>query len=268
MYRKKKQHFMMREIVIFLAIILISISVTGLVNRGYDLTVETDKPQYYPGEEVIIFGWLTENGTGVPMSGVCINVTDPEEYQILGGCMLTNETGYYEVIITLEPTAVLGVYEVLVHSVEFDIDAETTFEVIIENDPPNKPTIDGPTTGTAGEEYDYTFVTTDPNEDDVYYWIVWDDGCPAVEWIGPYDSGEEVIVSHTFDDEGTYTISAKAKDIHEAESDWGTLDVEMPVSQQLFNLRLFQFLQSFIDRFPILRQIFSLSPFFSVIFDL
>lgn len=268
MYRKKKQHFMMREIVIFLAIILISISVTGLVNRGYDLTVETDKLQYYPGEEVIIFGWLTENGSGIPDAGICISVKDPDEIEVFGACWVTNETGYYEFPFTLLINATLGIYNVTVEVHEYNLDAYTTFEVILENDPPNDPTIDGPTTGTAGEEYDYTFVTTDPNEDDVYYWIVWDDGCPAVEWIGPYDSGEEVIVSHTFDDEGTYTISAKAKDIHEAESDWGTLDVEMPVSQQLFNLRLFQFLQSFIDRFPILRQIFSLSPFFSVIFDL
>lgn len=268
MCMKKKQHYMIKGIVIFLAIVLISTSVMSLTNNGVELTVETDKPQYYRGEDVIIFGWLTENGSGIPMSGVCVNVTDPELTQIFGGCLLTNETGYYEVIIMLEAEAVFGVYDVLAHAVMYDIEAETTFEVIIENDPPNKPTIDGPTTGTAGEEYDYTFVTTDPNGDDVYYWIVWGDGCPAVEWIGPYDSGEEVIVSHTFDDEGTYTISAKAKDIHEAESDWGTLDVEMPVSQQLFNLRLFQFLQSFIDRFPILRQIFSLSPFFSVIFDL
>ena len=73
------------------------------------------------------------------------------------------------------------------------------------------------------------------------------------EWIGPYNSEEEVIVSHTWDEEATYTIKAKAKDIHDAESDWGTLTVTMPVNQQSTNSMFLRFLERFPRAFPILR---------------
>ena len=41
------------------------------------------------------------------------------------------------------------------------------------NRPPNKPTIDGPTTGKAGVSYKYTFTTIEPDEDQVYYYVDW-----------------------------------------------------------------------------------------------
>ena len=99
------------------------------------------------------------------------------------------------------------------------------------NTAPDLPTIDGPPSGKIDEEYTYTFVTSDLEGDQIYYWIDWGDSCPAVEWIGPFSSGEIVEVSHTFTEKGDYTISCKAKDEHDAESDWATLEVSMPVSQ-------------------------------------
>ena len=97
------------------------------------------------------------------------------------------------------------------------------------NPPPEKPTINGPTNGTAGQTYNYTFVTTDPYENDVYYYINWGD-CPGwIMQVGPYASGQEVTISHTFTNQGTFTIKAMAKDIYGAESDWGTLSVTMPL---------------------------------------
>ncbi len=96
------------------------------------------------------------------------------------------------------------------------------------NYPPMTPIIIGPTSGKVGEEYEYAFVTTDPDGDDVYYWIQWGEGCPTVEWIGPYVSGEEVRLTNSWDTKGSYTIQIKARDIHNAESDWGELEVSMP----------------------------------------
>jgi len=78
------------------------------------------------------------------------------------------------------------------------------------NDAPDAPTIDGPTSGKAGTEYNYTFTTIDPDEHEVYYYIDWDDGT-FEEWIGPYDSGFEAIIGHTWEEQGTFTIEAKAK---------------------------------------------------------
>ncbi|MBU1941896.1 MAG: FG-GAP repeat protein, partial [Candidatus Thermoplasmatota archaeon] len=63
------------------------------------------------------------------------------------------------------------------------VDAGSAYIFEWTNQPPNTPTITGTTNGKAGVEYDYTFTTTDPDDDEVYYWITWGDGCPAVEWI-------------------------------------------------------------------------------------
>ena len=125
-----------------------------------------------------------------------------------------------------------------------------------ENEPPGAPSITGPTSGNAGEEYEYTFTTTDPNGDDVYYYIDWEDG-QVEEWIGPYTSGVEVTLCHTWSEQGTYTISAKAKDVYGAESEWGTLEVTMPVNQQSGNSQLLfsQFLERVLEYFPRLEHI-------------
>jgi len=93
---------------------------------------------------------------------------------------------------------------------------------------PEMPIISGPIHGKVGEKYDWTFLSTDPDEHDVYYWIQWGDDTSSNGWIGPYNSGEEVIVSHTYAREGTFIIKAKAKDEHELESSWGQLSVSMP----------------------------------------
>ncbi len=98
--------------------------------------------------------------------------------------------------------------------------------------PPEPPTITGPTSGKVGKEYNYTFVSIDPVGDDIAkYTIDWgDDNIEVVE--GLFVSGEEIIVSHIWNIEGTYNIKAKATNIHGAESNWGTLTVTMPKNQQ------------------------------------
>ena len=139
-----------------------------------------------------------------------------------------------------------------------EVDADMTFITYgTDNTAPDAPLIDGQINGEAGQEYDYTFVATDPDGDDVYYWIQWGDGCPSVEWIGPYASGEVVTVSHAFELEGDFTISAKAKDVYGAEGDWGYLDVTMPVNQQLPQSRTFRMvlLQRIVQQLPLFQRL-------------
>jgi len=94
------------------------------------------------------------------------------------------------------------------------------------NDPPASPTITGRTRGKAGQWYNYSFNSIDPNGDKVYYFIDWGDDTNT-SWIGPYTSGVNVIESHRWF-EGTYTIKAKSKDIFGNESNWATLEVSIP----------------------------------------
>jgi len=122
------------------------------------------------------------------------------------------------------------------------------------NTPPATPDIDGPTKGTAGIEYDFEFSTVDDEGDTVFYWILWGDGCPAIEWIGPYESGEIVTLSHTFQNQGTYNVSAQAKDFYGNTSDWAELVVKIP-RQKAQQFNLFELL---IERFPLIRHLLGL----------
>jgi predicted secreted protein len=115
-----------------------------------------------------------------------------------------------------------------------------------ENQPPNPPIITGPARGKIKVETDYNFTAIDPNNDDVYYFIDWGDQTNT-SWIGPYQSGELIIESHTWTKKGDYTIKAKAKDIYGNESDWGELSVTMPCS---YNIPLQWFWERVFQRFP------------------
>jgi outer membrane protein assembly factor BamB len=122
------------------------------------------------------------------------------------------------------------------------------------NDPPSIPDIDGETHGHIGESYDYLFISNDIDEDEIWYFIEWGDGTDS-GWLGPYNSKQKITISHTWDEEDTYTIRAKAKDVFGLESDWAYLEVTMPVNQ----LPQFPFIQwlleQFPNSFPILRQL-------------
>jgi len=127
----------------------------------------------------------------------------------------------------------------------------------IPNNPPVAPDIDGQTSGTAGEEYEYTFFTTDPENDAISYYVDWGDDTNS-GWTDFVASETEITLTHTWDEEGTYTIRAKAKDICDAESDWGTLEVVMPVNQQVINPLLQMLLERFPNTFPMIRHLLGL----------
>lgn len=91
---------------------------------------------------------------------------------------------------------------------------------------PMEPLINGPTSGEAGVEYDYAFVSTDPDGDDFFYFIDWGDGTDT-GWIGPYPSGEEIIRSHSWSENGIYNIRAKVKNYWGDESVWSVLPVSI-----------------------------------------
>ena len=79
------------------------------------------------------------------------------------------------------------------------------------NSPPSMPTITGESNGIIGHEYSYTFIATDVDQDVVYYLVNWSDNTTN-QLIGPYLSGEEATVNHTWYEQGTYTVKVKAMD--------------------------------------------------------
>ena len=100
-------------------------------------------------------------------------------------------------------------------------------------------------------QYDYSIVSIDPEDDNISYYIDWGDG-KTTDWIGPFDSGEELIKSHFWLVRGTYEVKVKARDGHGMESDWGTLSVTMPYEPPRFPFIQWLF-ERFSNAFPILR---------------
>jgi outer membrane protein assembly factor BamB len=119
----------------------------------------------------------------------------------------------------------------------------------INDQPPSIPTIAGSSSGKIKQTYNYTIVSTDPEGNNVSYYVDWGDGTNT-GWIGPHSSGYELIVNHTWTKQGTYTIKAKAMDNHSAESGWGTLQVTMPLNNNAIYPPLLQLLERFFERHP------------------
>ena len=116
------------------------------------------------------------------------------------------------------------------------------------NPPPTDPEIDGPTEGLPDVEYNFTFVSTDPDEQNISYYVDWGDKTNS-GWTDFYYSGEEITLNHTWSNGGTYTIKAKARDIYEEPtSDWSEHEINIPRNRAVnYNNNLLNWL---FERFP------------------
>jgi outer membrane protein assembly factor BamB len=141
---------------------------------------------------------------------------------------------------------------------ESNTTSDTTYAWVREgNTPPDAPSIDGPNSGYVGERHCWTIQSADPNGDSVYYYIDWDDGA-YIGWVGPYPSLTSVEVCHIYKTQGNYTIKAKATDMDGLESDWGTLSVMMPRNRVVNNPMFIEFMDGFMDRFPLFARLLRL----------
>ena len=113
------------------------------------------------------------------------------------------------------------------------IDVSITNNEELFNQPPNTPTITGPTSGKRGEEQSYQITADDPDGDNLYYYINWGDET-GIELIGPYSSGRTATAKHNWSEKGTYTIQVMSRDVYDEKSEWVSLEVSMP--KQQFNL--------------------------------
>jgi len=130
------------------------------------------------------------------------------------------------------------------------------------NNPPDKPTIDGPTSGEIGKIYQYNITITDPDGDDMQQLEVdfgdgivtlYECGCTEPFW----KSGDTLEVFHTWKKTGNYVIKARVMDVHGAWSEWGSMEVSMPKSYSPLWERITQFLEHILER-DILPGIFNL----------
>lgn len=199
----------------------------GVVNNEYTYTFVTTDPD---GDDVYYFvdwgdgtnsGWIGPYTSGQLVT-VTHNWTSPGEYEVRAKAKDVND----------------------ISSKWSDILIVT---IIIDN-PPDSPTITGTNSGKPGKNYLYEFSTTDPEGDNLYYYVDWGDG-NIIDWFGPYLSGEKASNTHSWKEQGNYTIKVKAKDVYGLETDFATLIVTMP-REKIFNRPLIQILQNFLENHP------------------
>jgi len=102
------------------------------------------------------------------------------------------------------------------------------------DEPPGAPTIDGPKKGKVGTIYPCSFTSIDSDEDQVSYFIDWDDGT-TTNWTPLQASGVTYFENHTWTAKGTYTVTCKAKDEHGLEGNLTTLKVAIPRDKDITN---------------------------------
>jgi len=107
---------------------------------------------------------------------------------------------------------------------ELEIDISITNNEEFFNSPPEKPTITGPTSAKYGEEHTYEITATDPDNNNIYYYIDFGDGTEEII-KGPYGSGKTTKVKHTWETQGAYIIKVKARDTYDEKSDWVSLKI-------------------------------------------
>ena len=130
-------------------------------------------------------------------------------------------------------------------------------EITIIESPETPSSPEGETNGKINVDYTFTAVTTDPQNDQLYYLFDWGDGEQS-EWIGPYESGQICEENHSFTKKGSYTIKVKAKDSKDHESNWSEpLYVSMPKFKGI-QITLIEKLYSHPNLFPLLRLLFQL----------
>ena len=82
------------------------------------------------------------------------------------------------------------------------------------NEAPRRPSRPiGPAEGEVNAEYKFSTTTTDPDGDQIYYWFDWGDGSDS-GWVYTPNA------IHSWTAVGDYEVTVKAKDIHNAESEW------------------------------------------------
>ena len=141
-------------------------------------------------------------------------------------------------------------------SFEEDPDADLTFPTYgYDNEAPSVPDIDGPVMGKPNQEITITFVSTDPEADDIKYHVDWGEGTTDVTSF--YPSGADGSASFTYPIAGTYVIKVKAEDEFGADSDWGEFTIEIEKSRTK-NIPFYRLLQNHCKIFQRIVNLFRL----------
>ena len=196
-------------------------------------------------EDIVIFQIVVENTGSVNLNGIVVKDILPDFLCYIDSSVVPIYAGsdFIEWSISLE----VGNYKVIelraeayepgqgsnLASAEYDqLDVDDSADVIVEtaNLAPDAPTMDGPNSGLLGTKLFFTVNTTDPEGDDVFYYVTYSDANSG--WIGPFPSGVEQSVNYTFLTTGEKIVKAVARDTYGHESGWGN-ELTVTISENL-----------------------------------
>ena len=154
----------------------------------------------------------------------------------------------------------LGDYEIRVKAKD-NYNAESEWSEphtisIVENQPPDKVTTDGPKWGFGGVEYEFIFTSTDLEEHDIYYRVNWDDDT-ITDWLGPFSSGVTIKLNHSWKTKGSYWIKGWVKDLYGGISGQASFRINILTNANKEKSRNPLFLR-FLERFLVVERLLSL----------
>ncbi len=172
-------------------------------------TLSVDSPPIIPYGQSVFEVKVESNGNPVENAQVCL--LQPNGFYASG---YTDTTGMVELEVDVqnldEATLTVSAHDHLPYIIQVQIGSSY---------PPEAPTVNGPAAGKPGKEYEYTAISTDPEGDQIFYLFDWGDITDS-GWIGPFNSGQEITVSHSWSAVGNYSIKVRAKDVNGSISYW------------------------------------------------
>ena len=127
-----------------------------------------------------------------------------------------------------------------------------------ENQSPKRPTINGPSKGRTGKSYPFIFNSVDQDGDNVRYHIDW--GYRKADTTQYQASGKNIIMSHIWDWDDSFIISAKALDSKGLFGPTEVFKITIPRYRQSFNMRFLDFIERIFILIPNLYLTVTLIP--------
>lgn len=212
-------------------------------------------PVNYAINSYILSVWYEIIGIPSTHQFATLNIWEYDQNYYLVGGMGTGSSlyaGWHQMELTTQYNSRVKYVKIELGQEAFSIEPNSSVEVRFDdvyfgiwNTAPIVPSIQGETNGRVRTVYEYTISTIDPDQDNISYEIDWGDNTTQVTDF--YKSGEEIIISHIWGFEKTYTVRVRAIDEEDAESDWAILMVTMPCS---YKLPIMQFWERLFERFP------------------
>ncbi len=200
------------------------------------LTINVDRTSVREGKPIRIYGRLVDSyGNGVPYRTIYLYDSDygRDDEIICEECrcnaVKTDSNGYWSCIWIAKKMDLdwsVEIYAKFKGDNAYDgCESNQIKVIVIQNKPPTKPTISGPSSGYIGNSYTFTFKSSDPNGDKIKYVINWGDG--RTEETGYVSSGSSVSRSHSWSSAGKYTVKIKACDVDGLCSDWASKTIKI-----------------------------------------